>query len=637
MLQYPVNIYPDNSTFDATLNDDSNQIRFTFNGDIFSGALYKVFNYDTGEFVKDGIIELYQDHSPQGYNGDDIVSSTGVFGYAGNSPLSNGTNYVVQLQLVQFTQDGSQPLYDMFALRGNVQEDYDSSTDYVTIKAGISNIYEWDTYTPSSIGARYPSTAWGELAGGMQIVINGEKRKILGYNYVNGHVMIDTPFTTQITAGTKYQIYSNYIITKPCYFQCRTTSLVDLNIAITDDGTRGDQGIGFNVTGTYNQNEGSLINYYRLKLQWSWDATNPNLWKTIDETDKIYSQNISFKFYDDFVLRYKAIINNEVVDVTAEQMGDIYYRAVAEIVTVDGVTITEISDYVVDEKTAITPTPSTPPQITVTERDSDIPDVDYPKSIDEEIQIKLHNLKHSVYIEGGGRSSTPNHTKYTYYRHNLNTGELRLLEGVYDVTVPTKGSFRYYEILRHADTTNNLTERYYEEIVHTDINIDMKGASITELILREDEYQWGTKPRYKVGEQWKFVGEISDTTITQNTDKFSHVGYGTYPKITSTKTCYLSGSMSAMQGYVDCTTKKYKDDIDLVRAWRMFITKNTMYMLKTQKGDVLVVGVVDNPSTTYSDSIKELPTTFTFNWIELCDIDDIKVDYIIELDPNDVY
>ena len=69
----------------------------------------------------------------------------------------------------------------------------------------------------------------------------------------------------------------------------------------------------------------------------------------------------------------------------------------------------------------------------------------------------------------------------------------------------------------------------------------------------------------------------------------------------------------------------------------MFITKNTMYMLKTQKGDVLVVGVIDNPSTTYNDSIKSIPTTFAFNWIELCDIDDIKVDYIIDLDPNETY
>lgn len=632
MLQYPTNVYPDGATFDALLQNDDNKVEFTFNGDFFTGALYKVYNYDTGELVKTGAVGN-GDQTANGYNGSDIKYQD-VFGYEGNNPLTNGNNYVVQFQLFQYTSDGQAPLYDMFALRGNVQDDYDSSTDYVVVKDMIPNIYEW-AYDNQ---ARYPShLPYGteRIAGGMLIVINGEKREIVAYNPTNGHLMIDqnTPFTNPIPAGTKYQIYSNYIVTQPYYFQCRSTPSVNLNLSMTDNGAPGDHALGFEVGGTYNQSEGSLINYYKLKLQWSWDSTNPNLWKTIDETEKIYSQNIDYSFFDDFVLRYKAIINNEVVDVPADEMGDIYYRAVAEIVTVDGVVIVANSNTITDIKSS---TPVTTPSLTLSVRDSDIPDVDYPKSVDEEIQVKLHNLKQSIYITGGGRLY-PENTKFTYYRENLNTGELKLLEGVCDVTVPTKGNFRYYEIPRKYNSATGNTDRFYKGICHADIVVDMNGVSITELILRDDIYQWGTRPRYKVGEQWKFVGEIQDTTITQNTDRFSHVGYGTYPRITATKTCYLSGSISAMNGYVDCTTKKYKDDIDLVRAWRMFITKNTMYMLKTQKGDVLVVGVIDNPSTTYNDSIKSIPTTFAFNWIELCDIDDIKVDYIIDLDPNETY
>ena len=632
MLQYPTNVYPDGATFDALLQNDDNKVEFTFNGDFFTGALYKVYNYDTGELVKTGAIGN-GDQTANGYNGSDIKYQD-VFGYEGNNPLTNGNNYVVQFQLFQYTSDGQAPLYDMFALRGNVQDDYDSSTDYVVVKDMIPNIYEW-AYDNQ---ARYPShLPYGteRIAGGMLIVINGEKREIVAYNPTNGHLMIDqnTPFTNPIPAGTKYQIYSNYIVTQPYYFQCRSTPSVNLNLSMTDNGAPGDYALGFKVGGTYNQSEGSLINYYKLKLQWSCDSKNTNIWKTIDETEKIYYKNIEYSFFDDFVLRYKAIINNEVVDVPADEMGDIYYRAVAEIVTVDGVIIVANSNTITDIKSS---TPVTTPSLTLSVRDSDIPDVDYPKSIDEEIQVKIHNLKQSIYIDAGGRLF-PENTKFTYYRENLNTGELKLLEGVCDVTVPTKGNFRYYEIPRKYNGTTGNTDRFYKGICHADIVVDMNGVSITELILRDDIYQWGTRPRYKVGEQWKFVGEIQDTTITQNTDRFSHVGYGTYPKITATKTCYLSGSISAMNGYVDCTTKKYKDDINLVRAWRMFITKNTMYMLKTQKGDVLVVGVIDNPSTTYNDSIKSIPTTFAFNWIELCDIDDIKVDYIIDLDPNETY
>lgn len=636
MLQYPTNVYPDGATFDALLQNEDNRITFTFNGDIYTGALYKIYNYDTGEFVKDGEL-LLQSRIPQGFNGDDKASDAGIFGYADHNPLTNGGNYVFQLQFVQFTQDGSEPLFDMFALRGNVQEDYDPTNDYVVIKTDIPNIYEWDTY--STDGARYPSSSqWGGNAGSMQIVINGEKRVVVAYNPTNGHLMIDqsTPFTNPISAGDKYQIYSNYIVTQPYYFQCRSTPSVDLSLAFSDVGTVGDMGIKFHVEGTYSQSEGSLINYYKVKLQWNWDLQD-NLvpWRDLDETEKIYSQKIECDFFDDFILKYKRIVNGYVEEVSATEVENIAYRAVVEVVTANGKTITTNSNMVLDLKDT-TDVPQTWIQA-VTPMDIEAPDVYYPKSVDAAIQLRTHNLKHIVEITGGiiGGGSLPENTKRTYYRENLDTGEIRLLESVTDATVPTRGRFKYYEILRKLYGGSTL--RYVKGISSDEITLDgtqMRGCSITELLPYDEAYQWGTRPRYYLGDQWKFVGDIQDTTITQNMDKFAHVGYGTYPQITSTKTCYLSGAISAMNGYVDCTTKKYTDTIDLVRAWRQFVSRQAIYMLKTQKGDVLVVGVVDNPTTTYSESIKEIPTTFTFNWVELYDISDIKVDYKSSTHPD---
>lgn len=636
MLQYPTNVYPDGATFDALLQNDDNKIKFTFNGDYYTGALYKIYNYDTGEFIKNGEM-LLQSREPQGFNGDDIASDAGLFGYADHNPLANGGNYVFQLQFVQFTQNGSAPLFDMFALRGNVQEDYDSTTDYVVVKTNIPNIYEWDTF--STDGARRPSPSqWGGNAGIMQIVINGEKREIVAYNPTNGHLMIDpnTPFTNPISAGDKYQIYANYIVTQPYYFQCRSTPSVDLDMDFIDVGTVGDMGIKFHVTGTYSQSEGSLINYYRVKLQWNWDLQD-NLvpWRDLDETEKIYSQKIEYDFFDDFILKYKRIVNNTVEEVSAEEMGVIAYRAVVEVVTANGKTITAYSSPIFDYDDT-TDVPQTWIQA-VTPMDIEAPDVYYPKSVDAAIQLRTHNLKHIVETTGGiiGGGELPEGTKRTYYRENLDTGEIRLLESVTDATVPTRGHFKYYEILRRLYAGGTL--RYVKGISSDEITLDgtqMRGCSITELLPFDEPYQWGTRKRYYLGDQWKFVGDIQDTTITQNMDKYAHVGYGAYPQITSTKTCYLSGTISAMNGYVDCTTKKYTDTIDLVRAWRQFVSRQAIYMLKTQKGDVLVVGVVDNPTTTYSESIKEIPTTFSFSWVELCDISDIKVDYKSSTHPD---
>lgn len=647
MLQYPVNIYPDGNTFDAMLNNSDNQIRFSFNGDIYSGALYRVYNYDTGEMVKDGILSFLQasPHEPKGFNGDEVVSETGIFGYEGNSPLSNGSNYVMQLQLFQWNREGTAPLHDMFALRGNVQDDYDPTAvrqgvygedfGYVTIKTDIPNIYEWDTRFDM---IRYPSTAWGVLASSMIIVINGEKREIKAYHNKDGLIMIDpnTPFTNPISAGDKYQIYANYIVTQPYYFQCRSTPSVNLSLQFIDVGTVGDMGIMFHVTGTYSQLEGSLINYYRVKLQWNWNLQD-NLvpWRDLDETEKIYSQKIEYDFFDDFILKYKRIVGGKIEEISAVEMGVIAYRAVVEVVTANGKTITAYSSPIFDYDDT-TDVPQTWIQAIVP-MDKEVPDVYYPKSVDAAIQLRTHNLKHIVRITGGivDGGELPEGTKRTYYRENLETGEIRLLESVTDATVPTRGHFKYYEILRKLYGGSTL--RYVKGISSDEITLDgtqMRGCSITELLPFDEPYQWGTRKRYYLGDQWKFVGDIQDTTITQNMDKYAHVGYGTYPQITSTKTCYLSGTISAMNGYVDCTTKKYTDTIDLVRAWRQFVSRQAIYMLKTQKGDVLVVGVVDNPTTTYSESIKEIPTTFSFNWVELCDISDIKVDYKSSTHPD---
>lgn len=635
MLQYPTNVYPDGATFDALLQNGDNKVEFTFNGDFFTGALYKVYDYDTGELVKTGAIGN-GDQTASGYNGSDIKYQD-IFGYEGNNPLTNGSSYVIQFQLFQYTPDGQNPLYDMFALRGNIQEDYDSTNDYVVVKDKIPNIYEW-AYDDQ---ARYPSHipyGTGRIAGGMQIVINGEKREIVAYNPINGHLMIDpnTPFTNPISAGDKYQIYANYIVTQPYYFQCRSTPSVDVDIDFADVGTVGDMGIKFHVTGTYSQSEGSLINYYRVKLQWNWDLQD-NLvpWRDLDETEKIYSQKIEYDFFDDFILKYKRIVGGEIEEVSAEEMGVIAYRAVVEVVTANGKTITAYSSPIFDFDDT-TGVPQTWIQA-VTPMDIEAPDVYYPKSVDAAIQLRTHNLKHIVEITGGiiGGGSLPEGTKRTYYRENLDTGEIRLLESVTDATVPTRGHFKYYEILRRLYAGGTL--RYVKGISFDEITLDgtqMRGCSITELLPYDEAHQWGTRKRYYIGDQWKFVGDIQDTTITQNMDKYAHVGYGTYPQITSTKTCYLSGTISAMNGYVDCTTKKYTDTIDLVRAWRQFVSRQAIYMLKTQKGDVLVVGVVDNPTTTYSESIKEIPTTFSFSWVELCDISDIKVDYEFSTHPD---
>lgn len=590
MLQYPTNVYPDGATFDSAVDDDNNKISFIFNGDICSGCLYKIYNYDTGEEINITTPVIgYQDHRPIAYNNDTVSSGTDVFG-----SLSAG-NYVMQLQLFQYDATGTNPLYDMFVLRGVTQENYLTTDGYIKIEDNISNIYEWST--PDQDGYRYPSQIWGELAGGMIIQIGSQRKRLLSYNSETGVAYLDSAFSANIPAGTKYQIYANYKVSPPYYFQCRTTPTVSLDIQVNNNPA-----LHFHVTGTYSQTQNSLINYYSIALYWGTNNTSSTTWYKIDETDKIYSQQIECDFWEDFLLRYPWA--------TVEDSYRIFYKAVVTIVTVNGMTV-EAED-IIGGSAVQTEVPT----ITTTLVLQDLNRAD--------VSWEAPWAKQSIDIRFARSGDYPEGTRYHCYRENLKTGEVVVIDNMYDPTVPTKGKFRYHVVPRDSDGC-----AYINGVSHADITLDLIGYTITELKLADEIYQWGTRPRYKVGDSWKFCGEVQSTTVTQNTDRSLHVGYYTYPTLTLTNTNYMTGSITAMLGYVDCVTiygtKKYEDNIELVRAWRDFITRPSIYMLKSQKGDVWIVNITDTPTTTYDESIKELPTTISFSWAECINIKDIIV------------
>lgn len=612
MLQYPTNVNLDGQTFDPSVVDDNNKLSFTFNGDFLTGVLYKVYNYNTGELIKVNNVvypspSMYQDHRVLKYNGEEFETTEGFF-----SQLESGNDYAIQMQLVQFTSNGASPLYDMFVLRGLTQENYVSNDGYITIEDDIANIYEWDTF--SIDGARRPSEAWSALAGSMIIVIGDEQRVIDAYTVINGRVWITTAFTASIPAGTPYQIYANYKVTPLYFFRCRTKPTVEFSLDIGGQGAMRY----LSATGTYSQTQSSLINYYTIALYKNdgYNGVFSGDWEKIDETEKIYSQRIAFDFYDDWAMRERAVPITE--------MEEIGYKAKITIRTIDGMTVEQESENIIvnygDNSTFPTST------IEFVVADNDRPNTYFPTNYQ-----RAYLPKQSIDIYYHPSSTLPSGVYMECYRENVRTNETEIIESLHDFTVPNRGKFKYYVIPRKIETDSphnyNKMTTYLKGIAVGEIETDFEGYTITELILKSDVHQWGTRPRYKIGDQWKFIGEIQDTTITQNTDRYLHVGYATYPSLTLTKTNYMTGTLTAMLGYVECTTKKYDDNIDLVRGWRDFITRPTIYMLKSPKGDVWIVNITDTPTTTYSEMQREIPVTFSFSWAECCSVSDIKISY----------
>lgn len=206
------------------------------------------------------------------------------------------------------------------------------------------------------------------------------------------------------------------------------------------------------------------------------------------------------------------------------------------------------------------------------------------------------------------------HDHIRIIRENADTGENlyistsshsnRIKVSVIDYAFPTHGNYVY-------KITGLLENRAVcDGTVEVPVSPKLTGYTITNI-------SQGGDGKYIAGDIWRFSADIKNTTVTQNIDRYLHIGYGQYPVTSSTDVNYLSGTLTGMLGYLNCKTKEYTDDITLVKEWRKFIAQPTMFMLKSQKGDVWFVNIVDNPTTEYQEDHHKFPTSFSFNWVEV--------------------
>lgn len=609
MLQFPTNVSLQNKTIDATALAKGN---LTFYGDRLSGVACRITDYGTGEIV---LYKFYNRMDYEVYNGEgaDFVRIE-------PDTLVNGHDYIFEILLTQYKENGDL-IYDMPVTGGTVM--YTESLT-MFIENNISAIYPWDL----SEGERTP-TAYNEITiAEMAIKINGETRKITSYDpnfaagdNVYGKITIDSPFTqTSMIAGKQYEIYSNHIVTPQYYLKCRDLPNVTLTNYFYD--------VRIHTDGEYSQLQNVGIKYYTLSLYWAnntdfWDRTSGDVtWisELVDETPKIYSQKIEADFYVPY-RHDENYNNNEAPD---------YYKVVCNLVTNDNVEYSVTSEVITKN-------------IFQSKRAGNnlyAFDLRY----DEERGRVLYKLR--GYGSSGGYTDVSQHE---IFRKDMGTGEIVQLplnplfeenEGSFhlgftycDATASVNSTYRYAmrgvntsgEIVIPNLETNPESPDYYKGIGKfpcNDITVKDYAYYISDLNFW---YSANRKTAYKVGDVWRLSGDISDTTVVNNLDRQMHINYNQYTSATSTETNYMSGTLSALLGYVNCTTHEYVDDIALIKAWRKFITQPKPFLLKSQKGDVWVVNIIDNPQTEYQENSIMLPTRITFSWAETCSVNDVQI------------
>ena len=572
-------------------------MKFIFNGDRLSYVDIRVTDMATS--VQTSVYSVSEDdsggHLPT-YNGEEFATTTNV------PYLQNGHDYVWQVMLAQRNLSGADNLYDIPVCRGAVpfKTGGDTPSTILFVDSNLP-IYEWG-YNGND-ETSYPTIKNDTVCAGMVIEVNGERRFIqsykprLSYNSkIYGQITLDSPFSSNPEGGDRYQIMSNYLISPQYYFMSRALPSLTLNMEF---GNKGNNTIDILVSGAYSQSNNTPIKYYSIDLySFVGNVSDPSatLFK-LAESGKIFSQKIDFTF------KYC----NAAFDMRVGELADsINYRAICTIVTQDNVVYSayvSMSDTGVEETSPVTR--------------------DYEWTPNKHYGCTMCNY-----------ATEPSGVTILQYRKDLNSGKVvQLPLWYYDFTVSTKGKYDYITIYRN---TLSPYETYLESTTHYEVETNLDGYYITALepIIYEEK-NVNNKNEYMVGDTWKFICDIDNTTIVQNMNKTSHVGYGRYPSVSSTNLNYLSGTLSGMIGSLNCCDKKYRDDISLVNEWRDFISQPHPFLLKTQKGDVLIVNIEDNPKTEYQEDYHLIPTRFTINWSECDNIDDAKIYCDRELDDGE--
>lgn len=602
MLQFPTNVYPQNVAFDPTIVDSNNRVWFIFNGDILTTANFKIYDYNTGEMVSESHYAT-QNRTPWRYNGEEVTFANGTL-----SELTAGNDYVMQMMFTQSTTDGSKNICDMPVVRGKIVTV--TSGSGIAIEDKINNIYEWEVSNELNV----PTYRNGYQATEMVIQIGDESHSIVSYNRATGDIVLDSAFTTIPSEGDSYIIYSNYLVTPQYYFICRKKPSVAV---ITEFETMVNTSGIIHSVGDFSQegltlNKRSLIKYYYFKLYWSPNdiSASSSNWILLKTSPKIYSQRVEWSFLGSLI----GVNTSQLPNVF--NVSNVYYKAECTVVTSDGMFVT--SSNIANIPPDTSETAFTNVSLTATVINEHMPDY-----IDYETRKKHQAVR--IDYAATTEISADDYVG-SVYRRNLETNSVVYVGTAQsnnnltfiDYTVPNKGSFEYVYVPRQRSNGRP----YVNAIAKTTINTNMCGYTITSLVLFDEKYD---TYMYSIGDCWKFVGEVQDTTITQNTNRVTHVGAGRYTSQSMTDINYSSGTLSAMIGAVDCTSMKYKDTIDMIKAWREFITKNSVFMLKSQKGDVWIVNVNDIPSTSYSEMEQGIPTTFTFNWAECMDLNKVII------------
>ena len=173
-------------------------------------------------------------------------------------------------------------------------------------------------------------------------------------------------------------------------------------------------------------------------------------------------------------------------------------------------------------------------------------------------------------------------------------------------------------------------------ITEKELGVASTGSAIT-----TDWFDWSLtsikeiEPNIYIPEDiWILQLEVTSDDIIQNISTNILYTANKYPKIVTGNNNFATGSLSCYLGNVipikhefnsNLDDYVFNDTVERIKAWNNFVGNGKTCLLKDRKGMIYKVAISDNPYRNYNDELPEQPTTISFSFTEIGNIDNISV------------
>lgn len=255
-LRTITNINIDGQALDAATQRQ--RLSFKVNCDSLSWILLRYYDNTNGDhftryYPKGGVMIAK-------HNGEYFEGWFGYDSETGTSAYTLGHDYTAVPIIFQNEPEEGHPentgpgKYDVLLGSGRVQESASASTE-VYIDKGITSIISPE---------RYDDGSTIRLIGGCMLRISGVNTLIESYNKNTGKATLTSAIT--VTAGTPYDLISNYLECEPFFWYCRSDPEVTLTAQYVDGTINGTRYSGVRATGDYEQDEGVAMQWYQFSF-----------------------------------------------------------------------------------------------------------------------------------------------------------------------------------------------------------------------------------------------------------------------------------------------------------------------------------------------------------------------------------